>query len=67
MPGPIRNPFVVSEGRFGRVLVAFMALGFLALVAAGVAAGWATGQNEEHTRSVNTPMRSNWRSAMPVA
>ncbi len=53
MPGPIRNPFVVSEGRFGRVLVAFMALGFLALVAAGVAAGWATGQNEEHTRSVN--------------
>jgi signal transduction histidine kinase len=50
---PLRNPFVVSEGRFGRVLVTFMALGFLALVAAGIAAGWATGQNEAHTRSVN--------------
>nr|WP_277998604.1 sensor histidine kinase [Sphingomonas liriopis] len=30
-----------------------MALGFLALVAAGIAAGWATGRNEAHTRSVN--------------
>ena len=49
----VRNPFVVSEGRFGRVLVAFMALGFLALVAAGIAAGWATGRNEDHTRRVN--------------
>jgi len=49
----VRNPFVVSEGRFGRLLVTFMALGFLALVAAGIGAGWATGQNESHTRSVN--------------
>ena len=53
MLNAISKPFVVSEGRFGRVLVTFMALGFLALVAAGVAAGWATGQNEAHTRSVN--------------
>ena len=53
MLNSISKPFVVSEGRVGRVLVAFMALGFLALVAAGVAAGWATGQNEAHTRSVN--------------
>lgn len=49
----VRNSFVVSEGRFGRVLVTFMALGFLALVAAGIAAGWATGRNEDHTRWVN--------------
>src|SRR6188768_3687009 len=49
----VRNPFVVSEGRIGRLLVTFMALGFLALVAAGIGAGWATGQNESHTRSVN--------------
>lgn len=49
----VRNPFVVSEGRFGRVLVTFMALGFLALVAAGFGAAWATRQNEDHTRWVN--------------
>jgi signal transduction histidine kinase len=49
----VRNPFAVSEGRFGRALVAFMALGFLALVAAGIAAGWATGRNADHTRWVN--------------
>ncbi|WP_163959712.1 sensor histidine kinase [Sphingomonas insulae] len=30
-----------------------MAVGFLALVAAGIAAGWATGRNEDHTRWVN--------------
>ncbi|WP_293874567.1 MULTISPECIES: sensor histidine kinase [unclassified Sphingomonas] len=49
----VTNPLVVSEGRFGRVLVAFMALGFLALVATGIAAGWATGRNADHTRWVN--------------
>ena len=48
----IRNQFVVAEGRFGRVLVSFMALGFLALIAAGAAAGWATSRNEDHTRWV---------------
>ena len=45
--------FGVSEGRMGRFLVACMALGFAALVAAGVAAGWSTAQNERHTRDVN--------------
>ncbi len=49
----VSNPFVVSEGRFGRVLVSFMVLGFLALIAAGVAAGLATQRNEEHTGWVN--------------
>ena len=49
----IRNRFVVSEGRFGRVLVAFMGLGFVALVAAGIAAAWATQRNQDHTASVN--------------
>jgi signal transduction histidine kinase len=49
----VSKPFVVSEGRFGRVMVAFMVLGFLALIAAGVAAGWATRNNEDHTRWVN--------------
>ncbi|MCU6455223.1 CHASE3 domain-containing protein [Sphingomonas sp. A2-49] len=49
----VRNRFVVSEGRFGRVLVTFMALGFLALVGAGIAAGWATSRNADYTRWVN--------------
>ena len=33
----VRNHFVVSEERFSRVLVSFMALGFVALVAANFA------------------------------
>ena len=42
-----------SQGRVNRLLVVGMALGFLALIAAGVAAAWSTGRNEEHTRWVN--------------
>ncbi|MEH3157940.1 MAG: CHASE3 domain-containing protein [Sphingomonas taxi] len=53
MIATMRNRFVVSEGRFGRVLVTFMALGFVALVAAGLAAAWATNRNQEHSRAVN--------------
>lgn len=53
MLATIRNRFVVSEGRFGRVLIAFMAVGFLALVAAGVAAAFATMRNQDHTAAVN--------------
>ncbi|MGY2734186.1 sensor histidine kinase [Sphingomonas sp. UYP23] len=45
--------FGVSEGRMGRYLVACMALGFAALIAAGISAAWSTAQNESHTRDVN--------------
>ncbi|RZM30676.1 MAG: histidine kinase, partial [Sphingomonas sp.] len=45
--------FGVSEGRMGRFLVTCMSLGFLLLVAAGIAAAWSTDQNERHTRDVN--------------
>ncbi|WP_404365605.1 CHASE3 domain-containing protein [Sphingomonas sp. MMS24-J45] len=43
----------VSEGRIGRFLVVAVALGFAALVAAGIAAGWSTARNEAHTQAVN--------------
>ncbi|RYY08919.1 MAG: histidine kinase, partial [Alphaproteobacteria bacterium] len=45
----------IAEGRstIGSVLLAFMALGFASLIAAGVAAGWVTVRNQEHTRWVN--------------
>ena len=40
---------VSGENRtIGRVLVACMAIGFLALIGAGVATWWETGQNREH-------------------
>ena len=40
-----------------------MTLGFVALVAAGIAAGWMTGPQPAATpRGSTTPMRSNWRS-----
>nr|WP_271300097.1 sensor histidine kinase [Sphingomonas sp. CV7422] len=52
MLSKVRNPFIISEGRLGRALVVFMALGFLALVAAGAGAGWASRQNEAHTAAV---------------
>ena len=45
--------FGVTEGRMGRFLVAAMALGFAALIAAGIAAAWSTARNEAHTRDVN--------------
>jgi len=48
----IRNRFVVKEGRFGRVLIAFMALGFIALIVTGIAAGIATSRNEQYTQAV---------------
>ena len=41
--------FVSGQDRtVGRVLLACMAIGFLALIGAGVAAWWETGQNREH-------------------
>lgn len=42
----------LREGRIGRVLIAVMALGFLALLAAGGAAAWTTAENQRHTRWV---------------
>lgn len=45
--------FGVSEGRIQRFLLACMGLGFAALVAVGIAAGWSTARNEGHTRDVN--------------
>jgi signal transduction histidine kinase len=49
----VRNQFIVSEERFSRVLVSFMVLGFAALVVAGIAAAWVTGQNQDHSRWVS--------------
>jgi signal transduction histidine kinase len=37
----------------GRFLIGCMAIGFAALIAAGIAAAWSTGRNEEYTRAVN--------------
>ena len=45
--------FGVGEGRMARFLGPAMALGFAALVAAGIAAAWSTARNEGHTRDVN--------------
>ena len=44
--------FTVGEGRIGRVLIAFMAAGFVALVAAGVAAAWVVGELARHNDAV---------------
>lgn len=44
--------FTLREGRIGRLLIAVMALGFLALLAAGGGAVWATVENQRHTRWV---------------
>ena len=43
---------IAREGRIGRALLILMALGFAALVAAGVAAAWVTGQNQVHSNWV---------------
>ncbi len=42
----------VSEERFGRALVAFVALGFGLLIAAAVAVGWNTVRTSQHTQRV---------------
>lgn len=44
---------LTREGRIGRVLVAFMAAGFLALLAAVLAAIWTTRRAQEYTGWVN--------------
>ena len=45
--------FGIGEGRMQRFLLTCMGLGFAALIAVGVAAGWSTARNEGHTRDVN--------------
>ena len=46
-------PFLtVRDGAIGRQLTVFMVLGFLALIGAGIAAAWVTGENQRHTRWV---------------
>ncbi len=45
--------FTVGEGRIGRVLIAFMAVGFIALLAAGVAAAWVVGELARHNEAVS--------------
>ena len=43
----------VREGRIGRVLIAFMTLGFVAVIAAVGVSAWVTVRNQAHTRAVN--------------
>ncbi|MFL0587143.1 histidine kinase [Sphingomonas sp. ABOLG] len=45
--------FAVGEGRIGRVLIAFMAVGFVALIAAGIAAAWMTREFSRHSAAVS--------------
>jgi signal transduction histidine kinase len=52
MPGT-RIKLVTNNRPIGRVLLACMVLGFASLIAAGLAAAWLTGRNQEHTRWVN--------------
>lgn len=52
MAGERGQRLTVSEGRIGRILVGFMAAGFVALLAAGIAAAWVTGQLAQHSRAV---------------
>jgi signal transduction histidine kinase len=42
----------IRDGAIGRRLTVFMALGFLALIGAGIAAAWVTSENQRHTRWV---------------
>jgi signal transduction histidine kinase len=45
---PVILPTDPTQGQIGRFLIACMALGFVSLIAAGIAAVWANGQIEEH-------------------
>lgn len=50
MAGEMGQGLAVSGGKIGRVLIAFMAAGFVALLAAGIAAAWVTGELARHSR-----------------
>ncbi len=45
--------FTIGEGRIGRILIAFMAAGFIALMAAGIAAAWVVGELGRHNEAVS--------------
>ena len=49
MPMRLLDRVAVSEGRFQRFLTALMAVGFLCLLAAGLAAGWSARRAQEHS------------------
>jgi signal transduction histidine kinase len=44
---PARLSLTISDRHFGRLVVGFVALGFLALLAAGAAAGWVMVENQD--------------------
>jgi signal transduction histidine kinase len=52
MAGEWGDRFTVREGQISRVLIAFMAAGFVALLAAGIAAAWVTGELARHSEWV---------------
>jgi signal transduction histidine kinase len=41
-----------GKSTIGRLLVGFMALGFVSLIVAGLAAAWVSGRNAEHTQQI---------------
>jgi len=49
----ISDRLAAGKSTIGRVLIAFMALGFGSLLAAGIAAAWITLRNQQHTDWVN--------------
>ena len=51
-----------AKGLVRRLLIACMALGFAALLAAGVAAAWLTARTASTADGSRTPMTSSWRS-----
>lgn len=53
MAGEQGQSFAVGDGKIGRVLIAFMAVGFVALIAAGIAAAWVTGEMAKHSQAVS--------------
>jgi len=53
MAGERGQNFAAGEGKIGRVLIAFMAVGFLALIAAGFGAAWVTGELARHSQAVS--------------
>ena len=53
MVGERGQSLAMGEGKIGRVLIAFMAVGFVALIAAGIAAAWVTGEFTRHSEAVS--------------
>ena len=49
----IARRFGWADRSIGRFLIGCMVIGFASLIAAGIAAVWSTGRNQEHIRAVN--------------